>query len=181
MLRLLLRLVIQLLNQIISSQDVPGHGVGPDGQTMAVLEMLSRHYALPFRRDVIEKQVRNQVRDRPPSLSTLGNLATILGLQGSLSDVAEAQLPRVPTPWVAIVHGQPALIHEVRRGYVKAVLPEYGRLQLPIAELTEGQGGASALILSPGRDAQKRKLSLRWFLPQIRRYRRSLLKCWWLL
>ena len=67
-----------------------------------------------------------------------------------------------------------SLIHEVRRGQVKAVLPEYGRLQLPIAELTEGQGGASALILSPGRDAQKRKLSLRWFLPQIRRYRRNL-------
>ena len=149
-------------------------GVGPEGQTMAILEMLARHHALPFRRDVIEKQVRNAVRDRSPSLHTVGNLAIGMGLQGSLSDVSEEQLPRVPTPWVAMVYGQPGLIHEVRRGQVKAVLPEYGRLKFPLAELTEGQGGTSALTLSPGRDAQKRKLSLRWFLPQIRRYRRSL-------
>ena len=97
---------------------------------MAVLEMLARHYSLPFRRDVLEKQVRHQVRERQPSLHTLGNLATILGLQGSLSEVSEVQLPRVPVPWVTMVYGQPAIIHEVRRGQVKAVLPEYGRLQL---------------------------------------------------
>ena len=32
-----------------------------------------------------------------------------MGLQGSLSDVNELQLPRIPTPWIANVYGQPAV------------------------------------------------------------------------
>ena len=32
------------------------------------------------------------------------------------------------------------------------------------------------LTLAPGRDSQRRKLSFAWFLPQIRKYRRSLIE-----
>jgi ATP-binding cassette subfamily B protein len=151
-------------------------GVGPQGQAMACLEMLALQYNLPFRRDVIEKATRDQIGDRPVSLYALGNLSTLMGMQGSLIDVAEAQLSRVPMPCVALIYGQPAVLHRIRRAQVYAVLPEYGRLTLPISDLTGGQGGASILTLSPGRDAQQRKLSLRWFLPQIRRYRRSFIE-----
>ncbi len=161
------------------SADLPSRvpvvtGVGPQGQTMACLEMLALHYGIPFRRDVVEKAVRDQIRDRPASLYNVGNLATLLNLQGSLSDVAEVQLSRVPTPFVSLIYGQPGIVHQVKGSLVNAVVPEYGRLSIPLDDLTQGQGGASVLMLSPGRDAQRRKLSFRWFLPQIRRYRRSL-------
>ena len=55
-------------------------------------------------------------------------------------------------------------------------MPEYGRVILPLNELTAGQGGARILMLSPGRDTQNRKLGLSWFFPQIRKYRRSLIE-----
>ena len=95
-----------------------------------------------------------------------------LSLQGTFHSESH---PRVPTPAVEL-YDQPAVIFEVRRGFVKAVLPEYGRLQLPVSDLTNGEANATALILQPSRDSQKRKLSLRWFLPQIRRYRKSLIE-----
>ena len=59
---------------------------------------------------------------------------------------------------------------------VKAVVPEYGRVIVPLSEMVGDQAGARLLLLQPGRESQQRKLGLSWFLPQIRKYRRSLIE-----
>ena len=71
---------------------------------------------------------------------------------------------------------QPTIIHDITSQGVKAVLPEYGRVILPLHELLGEQAGARLLLLQPGREAQRRKLGLSWFFPQIRKYRRSLIE-----
>ena len=151
-------------------------GAGPVEQAMACLDMLARYYNVPFRRDVIERAARDALQGHAVSLEVLGNLATLMGFTGSMASLPEAQLPRLPFPCFALVMGQPAMLHEVSRQQVWAVLPEHGRVTLPLQELTAGQGGARILMLSPGRDAQNRKLGLSWFFPQIRKYRRSLIE-----
>ena len=149
-------------------------GIGGQQHAMACLEMLALFYNVPFRRDVMERSVRQNLADRPVSLELLGNFAVSMGFTGSLADIPEAQLLRLPFPCFVIVEGQPAMLHDISRGQVKAVLPEYGMVQMSLEDLMQGQKGARVLTLSPGRDTQKRKLGLSWFLPQIRRYRRSL-------
>jgi ATP-binding cassette subfamily B protein len=151
-------------------------GSGPLEQAMACLEMLAISYNVPFRRDVIERAARDALRGHAVSLEVLGNLSTLMGFTGSITSLPEAQLTRLPFPCFALVMGQPAMLHDVSRDQVKAVLPEYGRVTMPLSELTGGQGGARILMLSPGRDAQRRKLGLSWFFPQIRKYRRSLIE-----
>ena len=142
-------------------------GTGPLGQTMAILEMLAAYYNIPFRRDVLERAAKHGVANRSVSLQQLGDLSTILGFTGSLATLPETQFSRLPFPCFAIVEGQPAMIHDVTRDTVKAVLPEYGRVNLSVSDLTQGRGGAEILILNPGRDSQQRKLGLSWFFPQI--------------
>ena len=39
-----------------------------------------------------------------------------------------------------------------------------------------GSWWCKSSLLNPGRDAQRRKLGLSWFYPQIRKYRRSLIE-----
>ena len=151
-------------------------GTGCLGQTMAILEMLALYYNIPFRRDVLERAAKHGVADRTVTLQQLGNLATILGFTGSLATLPETQFSRLPFPCFAIVEGQPAMLHDVSRDKVKAVLPEYGRVDLDLSDLTQGKGGAEILILNPGRDSQQRKLGLSWFFPQIKKYRRSLIE-----
>ena len=151
-------------------------GTGPLGQTMAILEMLAAYYNIPFRRDVLERAAKHGVADRSVSLQQLGDLSTILGFTGSLATLPETQFSRLPFPCFAIVEGQPAMIHDVSRDTVKAVLPEYGRVNLSVSDLTQGRGGAEILILNPGRDSQQRKLGLSWFFPQIKKHRRSLIE-----
>ena len=102
--------------------------------------------------------------------------AVMMGFTGSISNIPEAQLARLPFPCFVLLEGQPTMLHDISRGQVKAVLPEFGMVQLSLSDFMGDQGGARVLTLSPGRDTQKRKLGLSWFAPQIRRYRRSLLE-----
>ena len=152
-------------------------GEGPVGQTMACLEMLARHHNVPFRRDVIERAAKDNLRgQRATSLELIGNLATLMNFTGTLAELPEAQVIRASFPCIVNLCGQPSFIHEIRRGEVFAVIPEYGSVRLPISELLGDKGGARVLLLNPARDAQRRKLGLSWFYPQIRKYRRSLIE-----
>ena len=152
-------------------------GTGPLGQTMACLEMLARHHNVPFRRDVIERAATDNLRGRSQtSLELIGSLSTVMGFTGTLVDLPEGQLGRAPFPAIGWVMDQPSVIHDISSQGVKAVLPEYGRVILPLVELVGEQKGARLLLLQPGRESHRRKLGLSWFFPQIRKYRRSLIE-----
>lgn len=151
-------------------------GVGSVEQALACLEMLSRYHRVPFRRDVLERAAKEFLKGKQCSLEQLGNLATWMGFVGNLADVPRAQLHRLPFPCFALVYDQPAILYDIDRDTVKAVVPEYGSLSLPLDEILHDEPGVRILTLAPGRDAQRQKLSLRWFLPQIKKYRRSLIE-----
>ena len=139
-------------------------GTGPLGQTMACLEMLARHYNVPFRRDVIERAAIDNLRGRSQtSLELIGTLSTVMGFTGTMTDLPEGQLGRAPFPAIAVVMDQPSVIHDITSQGVKAVVPEYGKVILPLTELVRDQAGARLLLLQPGRDSQRRKLGLSWF------------------
>lgn len=151
-------------------------GVGAVEQTMACLEMLALVHNVPFRRDVIERAARETLRDHPPSLETLGNLSTVMGFVGTISDIPTAQLPRLSFPCFALVDGQLAMFHDIAHGQVRAVLPEFGPVVIALDAIVADLGGARILSLAPGRDSQQRKLGFSWFFPQIRKYKRSLIE-----
>lgn len=152
-------------------------GVGPLGQTMACLEMLASHHNVPFRRDVIERAAQDNLANRKAtSLELLGNLATAMGFTCTLVNLPEAKLARAPFPCIAWIENQPAVLYGITQGVVKAVLPEYGRVQFSLDDWLDGQGGAQLLLLQRGREAHNRKLGFSWFMPQIRKYRRSLVE-----
>ena len=152
-------------------------GTGPLGQTMACLEMLARFHNVPFRRDVIERAASDNLRGRSQtSLELIGSLSTVMGFTGTMTDLPEGQLGRAPFPAIGWVMDQPTIIHDITSQGVKAVVPEYGRVLLPLSELVRDQAGARLLLLQPGRESQRRKLGLSWFFPQIRKYRRSLIE-----
>ncbi|ABB25092.1 cyclic nucleotide-binding domain (cNMP-BD) protein [Synechococcus sp. CC9902] len=151
-------------------------GVGPIEQTMACLEMLSLFHNVPFRRDVIERACKGSLKGDKPSLELTGDLSTVMGFVGTISDIPTAQLPRLSFPCFALLDKQLIMIHDISRDIVQAVIPEYGRVVFPLIELLENNPGVRVLSLSPGRDSQQKKLTFKWFVPQLKKYRRSLLE-----
>ncbi|QNI46834.1 peptidase domain-containing ABC transporter [Synechococcus sp. A15-60] len=151
-------------------------GVGPVEQAMACLEMLATSFNIPFRRDVMERICRQELRDRPASLGQIAGMAAVMGFQPTLLNLPAAQLPRAQTPCLAIIRDQPAMVYRIEKAEVLAVLPEFGRVRLTLEEWICEQSGVQLLAVAPGRDAQQRKLGFSWFLPQLRKYRRSLIE-----
>ena len=93
-------------------------GDGPVGQTMACLEMLARHHNVPFRRDVIERAAKDNLSgQRTTSLELIGNLSTLMGFTGTLVDLPDSGDSRF-LPCIAVLCGQPSLIHEISRGEI---------------------------------------------------------------
>ena len=71
-------------------------GVGPLEQAMACLEMLAKFHNVPFRKDVVQRAAQQTLHGHSCSLQQLGNLASWMGFLGTLADVPEAQLHRLP-------------------------------------------------------------------------------------
>ena len=129
-------------------------GIGPHEQAMACLEMLALFYNTPFRRDVLYRMVGQSLGKRTVSLELLGNIAVSMGFVGSIANIPEAQLTRLPFPCFVITHNQPAMLHDISNGVVKLVLPEFGKVEISTEDLVQDKGGARVLTLSPGRDTQ---------------------------
>ena len=121
------------------------NGIGSVGQTLACLEMLAQVYNVPFRQDVIERAAKDSLQDREINLETL-DLATILGFIGTISVIPSAQLPRLSFPCFAVVDGELAMLHDISRGLVKAVFPEYGRVTIPLSSLSRSAWCVSCLL-----------------------------------
>ena len=151
-------------------------GIGPNGQAMACLEMLAAFHGMPFRRDVMERITNEKLQNRPASMHSLGELLATMTFRVSMVDIPLKQLSRAATPCLAIVREQPAVIYKVAKGEVLAVLPEYGRVRLPLADLGGADSAIRLLTVTPGPDSQRQKLGFSWFLPQLRKYRRSLIE-----
>ena len=152
-------------------------GEGPVGQTMACLGDVARHHNVPFRRDVIERAAKDNLRgQRSTSLELIGNLSTLMGFTGTLVICLKPRSFAPSFPCIAVLCDQPSFIHEVRRGEVFAVIPEYGRVRLPLSELVGHEEVVRCCFSIQVEIQARRKLGLSWFYPQIRKYRRSLIE-----
>ena len=108
--------------------------------------------------------------EKPPALSCL-NLASH-GFHLHFISLPEAKLARAPFPCIAWIEDQPSVLFSITKGRL-AVLPEYGRVQF-LWIIGWRSTRARLLLLQRGREAHNRKLGFSWFMPQIRKYKRSL-------
>ena len=148
----------------------------PLEQTLACLGMLSAYHNVPFRKDVITRASSEALRTQSLSIEVVGNLSTILGFVGNISSIPTSQLSRLAFPCFCFHDDNLVLIHEIRGQSVRAIIPSYGAITCNLSDLIGDNNGLRVLTLSPGRDSQQKKLNFSWFLPQIRKYKRSLIE-----
>ena len=99
-----------------------------------------------------------------------------MGFVGTISDIPKAQCFRLSFPAIVIFKDQPCVVFDISQDIVRVSLPNQGRVSIPIDDFFCGEDGLRVLSLAPGRDTQQKKLNFSWFLPQIKKYRKSLLE-----
>ncbi|MBD2097246.1 peptidase domain-containing ABC transporter [Trichocoleus sp. FACHB-591] len=151
---------------------------GPLNATLACFQMLAQHLGLPFRRDVVQRVLTNQMdRSGSMSLQVCGAIAELMGLNAQLVNVPAATVSRLPAPALIRWQDSCAVLYEISDKAIVLAVPETGIRRLKPADFAEvwGQEG-QVLLLKPTKQTPKQRFGLGWFLPSLIRYRKVLIE-----
>jgi ATP-binding cassette subfamily B protein len=148
-------------------------GEGPIEETLACFQMLAAELKLPFRKDAIEKILRDALRrGQNPDLQLCGNLAAMMGLHVSGVKVPASQGTRLQTPALISWHEGFAVVRAANARGLHVASPRDGLVLVPPADLPElFPEGIELLLLERRNSSPDERFGFNWFWPALRRYR----------
>ena len=148
-------------------------GNGPLEETLACFQMLAAELKLPFRRDAIEKILRDVLRrGQTPDLQLCGNLAAMMGLHVSGVRVPAIQGTRLQTPALIPWQGGFAVVRGSNARGLLLASPREGWVELSPDQLPEAfPDGIDVLLLERSSATPEQRFGFAWFWPALQRYR----------
>ncbi|MEX1316153.1 MAG: ABC transporter transmembrane domain-containing protein, partial [Synechococcaceae cyanobacterium] len=148
-------------------------GEGPIDETLACFQMLSRQMTLPFRKDAIEKVLREQVRrGQKPNMQLVGSLASMMGMHVVGGTVSSSACTRLQTPSLIEWDGSFALLQASNARGIVLASPSKGLVRMTPAQVDEAfPDGINLLLVDRTNVTPEQKFGVSWFLPALKRYR----------
>jgi len=153
-------------------------GSGALEETLACFQMLAAELKLPFRRDAVEKILRDVLRrGQTPDLQLCGSIAASMGLHVSGVRVPASQGNRLQVPALVPWKEGFALVRAAdARGLVLAS-PRDGWVELTPAQIEEAYPeGIDVLLVERSSSTPEQRFSFAWFWPALQRHRGILLQ-----
>ncbi len=153
-------------------------GKGQLGAVMACLQMLCQHLNIPFRREVVQRILADQLaRTGGLSLQLCGAIAELLGLQAQLVTIPSHTIKRLEGPALLQWQDSFALLYESSDRELVLGVPEAGILRYSPSNFVENwTEDGQVLLLQPTKETPQKKFGLSWFIPSLKKYRRVLLE-----
>lgn len=169
---------VSSFNRPNSDEDFFVAGEGPIQETLACFQMLAKLMKLPFRRDAIEKVLRDSLRrGQQPTLRLCGQIAASLGLHVAGSTVPASMGTRLQTPTMVPWNQGFALATRSNQQGLTLASPSQGFIQLNPDQLQEAfPEGIELLLLDRSNTTPEEAFGLGWFWPALRRYRGVLIQ-----
>ncbi len=148
-------------------------GRGEVDGALACFDMLSQHFSMPFRRDVIRRILASQYeRMGQLSLPICGSISEMMGLKTQMVRVPVAAFGRLNTPCLIRWQEGFAVVYETSDKVYILGDPEVGVIRRSPESFAEvwGESG-EVLLLEPTRETPQQKFGLQWFWPSIQKYR----------
>ncbi|MFN5221616.1 MAG: peptidase domain-containing ABC transporter, partial [Cyanobacteriota bacterium] len=144
----------------------------------ACFQMLSKLLDLPYRRDSIEKILRDKLRrGQVPDLQLSGQIAAMLGLLVTGAKVPARSATRLITPCLVPWKGSFAVATASNANGLRLASPADGWVQLSPAQIAETwPEGMELLLLERSTATPEQKFGPGWFWPALKRYRGMLLQ-----
>jgi len=153
-------------------------GEGPLEGTVACFQMLAKLMNLPFRRDAVERTLRDALRrGHTPSLQLCGQLAANFGLHVVGTAVQAEQAARLQTPAMVAWGDSFALVVESTASGLVLATPDQGWVRLPLQQVAERLGEPlPVLLLDRTTDTPEQRFGPSWFWPALKRHRMVLIQ-----
>ena len=147
-------------------------------EVLACFQMLSTELKLPFRRDAVERILRDSLsRGRTPDLQLCGSLAAMLGLHVSGVRVPASQGTRLQTPALVLWNGGFSIVQLSNARGVVLASPRDGWVELSPEQILEHYPeGIEMLLLERSSSTPEQRFGFTWFWPSLRRFRGLLLQ-----
>ncbi|HEY9665378.1 MAG TPA: peptidase domain-containing ABC transporter [Coleofasciculaceae cyanobacterium] len=147
-------------------------------ETLACFQMLSQHFGMPFRRDVLRRVLSSQYsRSGNLSLQHCGAVAELMGLSVQLVNVPAVAVNRLPTPALLSWNDSFAILYDSSERELVLAVPDSGIKRLRPSQFMERWGeDGQALLVKATKETPKEQFGLSWFVPSLIRYRRVLVE-----
>lgn len=156
-------------------------GNKPEAAATAIFQMLSQYFSMPFRKDVIERIVKEQLeRQNQLSLPLCGAIVELMGLTAQLAMIPTSVVTQLYPPALVRWQDKLAILYEAsEEGFVLGV-PEKGILRLKKEDFVqaletevtpEGRQVLQVLLLQKTKETPQERFGLRWFIPSLIKYR----------
>lgn len=150
-------------------------GQTPAEAGSACFQMICQYFGMPFRRDVIQRIVSEEIkRNQALSLPVCGAIIELMGLTSQLVRVPVGAISQLQTPYLIRWQDTLALVYEAGDREMKIAVPELGLLKRKTQDVLqtwgeEGQG--EALLMHPSKETPQERFGLSWFWPALVKYR----------
>jgi ATP-binding cassette subfamily B protein len=147
-------------------------------ETLACFQMLGKMLNLPYRRDAVEKVLREKIRrGQRPDLQLCGQVAAMLGLLVTGARVKATSATRLITPCLVPWKESFAVVTASNASGLTLASPADGWVQLTPERIAETYPeGLELLLLERSISTPEQRFGPGWFWPALSRYRGLLLQ-----
>ena len=153
-------------------------GEGLLKETSACIQMICKLLDLPFRRDTVENIINNEMASgRDLTVDSCGGILNNFGLHVSKASIPFNFIDRVLTPCLISWDQSFAIIEQSASGSISILSPKDGKITVKENEFKNiFEEKLDVIYFEKSNLAQAKRFSLSWFLPQIKKYKASLIQ-----
>ncbi|WP_269611692.1 ABC transporter transmembrane domain-containing protein [Prochlorococcus marinus] len=147
-------------------------------ETQACLEMLAREMDLPFRKDAVEKVLRDTIRGgEQPTLQICGSIAAILGLHATGAKIPRQFANRLQTPSIITWKESFALVINSNAKFLTIASPKEGLLKISSTEFeSKLPDFLEVLLVEKTYMTPEKKFGIDWFWPALKKHKNVLIQ-----
>jgi len=147
-------------------------GSGPINAPLACFHMLSKHTGSKFRRDILEKILKDQLnRTGQISMQACGAIGEMMGMRAQLVEVPVSSVNRMKAPALIQWQDSFAILYQITEKNMVIAVPQRGLIKKRAGDFAEIWGDkGQVLLIQPPPGEQREKFGFRWFIPAVQKY-----------
>ena len=147
---------------------------------IACFQMISQYFGMPFRKEVIQRIVKEQLqRSDYLSLPVAGAITELMGLTSQLVALPTENITQLTPPFLIRWNDSLSVVYEVSDRNMVIAVPEIGLVRRKPKEFLQTWGVSSdgqppkgeVLLLQLSKETPQQRFGLNWFVPEIIKYK----------
>ena len=153
-------------------------GNTPLDSAVACFQMISQYFGMPFRKEVIQRVVTEELRrNESLSLPICGAITELMGLTSQLVRIPNFSFTQLNVPVIIRWQGYLTVVYEISDKQIVLVVPEKGLIRRkPKDFLDTWEQEGEVLLLQLSKETPQERFGLRWFIPELTKHRRVLIE-----